>query len=223
MTRNCSRRALPFLLCLLFFLTGCAFTHMETAHQLGADETVFAVSLDNVGYGPIPRLGFSYLQGIEGQGDFGIHAGTTIFTANAGLSGRYYLTDRLNLGLQTDFMGVLFHFPLIEAEVFSGELWTVTPRLTTAVKDGEILYGGVQALAVTGFNLRGDDPPEFLALLGGLVLGFDFGSRADQGGIQLEILVYPFGYRQGRIGHTFYDLDEATPILGQISIGGYFL
>lgn len=210
-----------WILLYLPLLFGCSFTHMETANQLADDERVFAASLDNIGYGPIPRLSFSLLQGISDAGDFGIHGGTTVFTANAGLSGRYYLTDRLNLGLQTDFMGVLFHLPFVD-NVFDGGILSVTPRLTTATKEGEFFYAGVQSLVLTGFDLRGDGSTSLLAALGGIVLGIDFGSRSDGGGFQVELIYYPFGYREGDIGHTFDDLDRPTPILGQISFGTYF-
>ena len=97
---------------------GCAFTRMETANQLEAEELVYSGSLDNIGFGPIPRANFTVMSGVGGAGDVSAHVGTTIFTANAGLGARYYLGERLNLSLQGDVMTVLLGLPFSPHDPF---------------------------------------------------------------------------------------------------------
>lgn len=210
---------LPSLIvALAITLSACSFTRMETANQLEDGELVLSGSLDNIGFGPIPRANFTAMQGIAGDGDFSIHLGTTLFSANAGIGGRYYLNERINLSLQADVMTVLLGLPVSPHEPFDRFIVTAVPRFTTAVKEGEFFYTGIQANVLTGLD---SENTELLGGLGGLVLGMDFGSRAHGGGIQTELVLYPIQYRDGDV--TFFaDLDESQVVLLQFSLGGYF-
>ncbi len=206
------------LLCLAITLSACAFTKMETANQLQDGEQVYSASLDNIGFGPIPRANFSVMQGIANTGDVSAHVGTTLFSANAGIGGRFYLGERVNLSLQGDVMTVIFGLPVSPHERFERFIVTAVPRITTAVKEGEFFYGGLQANVLTGFE---SENTQVLGTLGGLVLGMDFGSRASGGGFQGELVLHPIQYRDGDL--TFFaDLDESQVVLFQLSIGGYF-
>ena len=191
---------------------------METANQLEDGDVVLAGSIDNIGYGPIPRASFTAMTGVEGSGDISAHIGTTLFTANIGLGARYYLTERVNLSLQGDASAVLIGIPVSPHNPRERVIVTAVPRVTTATKEGEFFYGGVQANVLTGFE---SENTELVGALGGVVLGLDFGSRVDGGGIQGELVLYPLQYRDGKT--TFFaDLNESQVVVFQFSFGGYW-
>ena len=209
---------IALLALLLLASSACALTRMETANQLEAEQTVMGGSIDNIGYGPIPRVQFYAMQGIADRGDISGHVGTSLLTANAGLGGRFYPTERINLSLQGDISTVLMDLPMTDHAFGDPTLLTAVPRLSTATKGDEFFYAGIQSNIVTELHT---DSPQLKGVLGGLILGLDFGSPDEGGGFQGELVLYPAQYQDGN--WTFFaDLNEGEIILFQISVGGYW-
>ncbi len=208
-------RYLGMTLCLLC-LAGCTFTKLETARQLDASETVYSGSLDFVGFGPIPRAQVNAMRGLGDRGDISAHIGTTLVSANAGLGGRLYLGDRFNLSLQTDAMTILIEHPW-GPNRFERFLVTGTPRLTTAVQDGEFFYGGLQSHVFTGVQ---PGQAEFLGLTGGVLAGIDIARSF--GGFQAELILYPISYFEGRVAFPTNFQDGDGVVVMQLSLGIYF-
>lgn len=166
--------------------TGCSYTTMTPAHRLEANDVVVSGHADVPGFLYLPRLSVQGVYGVGGAGDISAHAGTSLLSFNAGVGGRAYLTDWLNLELQGDFNSSLPFFEegdLID-EVVAGHI-AITPRLTTAVRDeGDFLYGGIQAAGFFIHSRTGDREREYSFLginLGGIVgMEFLFGNVAFQ-------------------------------------------
>lgn len=92
-------RSLSLLLAVLLFGAGCVQTSMLPAHQLGSGETTVAASIDEPGLLWIPRVNVQATHGF-GKGDLTVNLGGTANVLGGGLSGRYYLSDRVNGELQ---------------------------------------------------------------------------------------------------------------------------
>ncbi len=206
------------LLLVVWQLSGCAFTTMQTPQQLDANETAVSASLDVPGgldsYEPYftwsesrlgtSRLGIQAMYGIADHGDAGIHAGATLNTFNLGISGRYYIDDWLTAGVQTDYM-------------FALDLVTIAPRLLTATDDERWYYGGIQSHLF--FGVADDEP--FMNPLGGTI-GFAGGVEyvvddwAVPVGFQAEATLSPFYFGHGT---GLFILDRTTAGLYQIGAG----
>ena len=210
-----SRRPMATLGVLGFILSlsgvaGCAFTTMEPPRQLEADEVLYSGSLDVIGYGPIPEATFSVTQGVGDQGDVRAHVGTTIFTANVGVGGRYYLSDRYTLSLQADAKTLLWDLgvDIGPGSRFERTFLTATPRITTAVKEGEYFYGGLQSNVVTEIR---SEQTELLGAVGGIVIGLNLGDWTGAN-YQVELIGFPLSYQHNEISF-FGDLNQAEVLI----------
>lgn len=200
---------------------GCAFTQMETARQLDGGEAVVSGSLDWPGVGPVPRVSVNGMYGLGDVGDLSAHVGTTVFSGNAGIGGRFYLSDRLNLSLQADGMTILVDLGIPEVRQREAAIVTLTPRLTTAVRDGELFYGGIQANIFNGVERReGHRRTQFLGGAMGLVGGIDHHRMDSQVGFQAELIVFPLGLDEQATVTMIGD--DGTPVVAQLSLGMYF-
>lgn len=212
-------RFLPFCVALVAAVTtGCAFTTMQTPRQLEADEVVVSASVDVPGglddYEPYfswtearlgtTRLAAQGMYGIGDRGDVGLHVGTTRHSFNAGFSGRYYLSDWLTAGWQTDYLHRL-------------DLVTTTPRITTATDAERWYYSGLQTNLMFGNEDR-EQWMEFLGGTAGVVAGLEYVTDNWRlpVGFQAEAILSPvyFGH-----GNGLFAVDEGTPGIYQIGIG----
>ena len=212
---------LPALLLLALLLSqalGCAFTRMETARQLEANDVVLAGTLDWPGALYIPRAGFYAMYGVGGVGDISVHASTSLLTFHAGAGGRAYLGEYLILSLQSEAF-----VPLINDGMFVGDnaLLTFTPRLMSSAAEHRLVYGGVQSNLLTGIGGNNSAIEPVGALIGGFV-GFDHWSPQSGIGIQAEGIVLPFSVDQDGLNITGPDSDLGFIGLFQVSIGLYF-
>lgn len=212
-----------YLLILIYIsllVGGCAFTKMETARQLDGGEAVFSGSLDWPGVGPVPRASAGVAYGLGGGGDMSAHIGTTVFSGNAGVGGRVYLSERFNLGLQADAMTILTDFGMPEIRRREAAIISAVPRLTTAVKDGEFLYGGLQANVFNGVERvhEGGVNAEFLGVAFGAIVGVDYDFRDNPLGIQAELIIYPAGLDEGG-RPTIIGQQQTIPAVAQFNVG----
>jgi hypothetical protein len=170
-------------------LTGCSFTTMQTSRQLDKGEVVYSGALDLPGFLYIPRASAQAMYGF-GTGDIGAHLGTSLVLFNGGVSGRAYVTPWLTAGLQSDFMlfpGLdFFNGPGGDGD-FSG-LLTLSPRLTTATIEGDLLYGGLQSNLI--FATSPGYALEFTGVFVGLIGGLEY-VITDKVAIQAELTVSP--------------------------------
>lgn len=208
------------LVFLAVMLSGCAFSKMETAHQLEGGDILMSGTLDWPGMLYIPRANLNFMYGLGGVGDISAHVGTTMFTANAGLGGRVYLGDRLNLSLQGDAMYVIFDFDLGGSDR-TAALLTATPRLTTTAGDGRFVYGGIQSNIIVGYESTPADGMslEGLAILAGGLVGIDFFAEQTGLGVQTELIITPL-----LIGENGFEISTGPEaiLLGQFSVGFYY-
>lgn len=85
---------------------GCVQTAMTPAQQIEPGTTVLSASLDEPGFAYIPRLNAQLTQGLGG-GDLTANVSVpSLIGAGAGLTGRYYLSDRLTGELQLQAGGI---------------------------------------------------------------------------------------------------------------------
>ena len=177
-----TRPLAPLLAVLLLLGVGCAGQRVTPARQLQSGDLVVSGSVDTPGMFFLPRVSGQALYGI-GPGDVGVHAGTTVLTYNAGVTGRAYLGKSLILSAQGDYNRV----SLLQSETLIGGLITATGRLTNAVRAGRFLYGGPQ-LSVVAF--QDSDQLGFAGVNVGGVIGVDFLPRSNLG-IQAELSLSP--------------------------------
>ncbi len=207
------------LTALALTLTGCAFQHRETSRQLDHGEWVVGAALDVPGglegYGPYlswaearlatTRLSAGATYGILGRGDASLFVGTTQVSRNVGLSGRYYATDWLNVGLQTDFMHLM-------------NAVTLTPRLATTTTPERWYYGGLQTTLF--FGTEEQERFDFFGGTLGLLVGAEHITHrfALPLGLQAEAILSPWYYGQG---FGLFHTTESTPGLYQIGLGAH--
>lgn len=86
---------------------GCVQTAMTPAQQIEPGTTVLSASLDEPGVAYVPRLNAQLTQGLGG-GDLTANVSIpSLIGVGAGLTGRYYLSDRLTGELQLQAGGIL--------------------------------------------------------------------------------------------------------------------
>ena len=198
------------LIALGFMISGCAFTQMETAHQLDSGDYAISGSLAWPAALFLPRASVNAIYGLGGVGDISAHAGTSLLTANIGLGGRVYLTDWLTVSLQGDVMTLLID----ENVDFEYALVSLTPRLTTAASADNFVYGGIQANFTTfdfGFEQN--------LVLAGILGGVDYWSPESGLGGQMEIIFNPIAYAGGNL--ELFTGPEAV-VVGQFNVGFYY-
>jgi hypothetical protein len=159
-----TRRCLFGVLAAVLFLTGgCVQTAMLPAQQIEAGETVATVSLDEPGFLYIPRANVQFTAGLGG-GDVSANVSGPLL--GAGMTGRYYLSGRLNAEMQGQVTGL------------SGGLGEPQGLLLLGVKEnptgGDTVYLGARAGAIHGppfldFGGSPGDPPQTHPVVGATV------------------------------------------------------
>lgn len=207
---------------LVVLATGCSFTTVETARQLDAGEQVYSGSLAWPGWAYLPRVSANALYGIAGVGDASAHVGVTPGTFNFGTGARAYPSDRLILSLQSDAMTVWHDFGFDSPAAQNQFLTTLTPRVMTAVQEGEQWYVGVQTNIFNGLDLDDDGwNIEFQSAAIGPSIGHDELGIEDQFGVQAELFLLPVAVdAAGQFSFFGAGGDGIIPF--QFSVGGYF-
>ncbi|RAL21188.1 hypothetical protein DL240_13730 [Lujinxingia litoralis] len=203
--------------------SGCSFTTMETARQLESGEAVVGGSLDWPGLLYIPRASAYGKVGVGDKADLGLQAGFAFMTANLGASARLYPSDWLTLSLQTETV-----FVLGDSNDFSfgsdgrrAALINFTPRVSTALNEGDLFYAGVQSNVMTGFESNDSGTGSTYqfrgATLGGFVgLEYDLRERL---ALQAEFIMMPVSVdEEGRMNVLFFG-ESGIPALAQLSVG----
>lgn len=218
-----SRIAFASLLSALLMVVGCSFTTMETARQLDSNEIVASGSLDWPGYLIIPRANVNAMYGLGGFGDINAHMGGTPVSYNFGVGSRVYPSDQITLSLQTDFMNIFHDFGFSQADLNERFIATITPRVTTAVRDDQWFYGGVQANILNGLEYDRQDgwSGESFGMGAGPVIGVDYYFEDRGIGLQTELNVSPFGVDADGVPH-FVGTSDGGFFPFQFSVGGYF-
>src|SRR5690554_4442336 len=199
---------------------GCSFTTMETARQLDSGEAVVGAALDWPGLLYIPRASAYGKVGVGDRAGLGLQAGFAIITANVGATARLYPTDWLTMSLRTEAV-----FVIDDMDGFFGPgdnnaaLLVLTPRISTAVNEGDFLYGGIQSNLLSGweYNENGSDT-QFgfqAAAIGGFV-----GVEADMTpglSLQTELMLSPVTIDSNGVNVFF--ADGGSAMLFQWSVG----
>lgn len=199
---------------------GCSFTTMETARQLESGEAVVGGALDWPGLLYIPRASAYGKIGVGDRADLGLQGGFAFITANVGATARLYPTDWLTMSLQTE---AVFVIEDMDGFFASGEnnaaLLVLTPRISTAVNEGDFLYGGIQSNLLSGWEYndsRSDTQFGFqAAAIGGFV-----GVEADMTpglSLQTELLLMPVSVDEE--GVSVFFSNGGSAMLFQWSIG----
>jgi hypothetical protein len=194
--------------------TGCSFTTMQTSRQLDKGDLVVTGALDWPGFLIIPRVSGQVTYGLE-SGDISAHAGSSLFTFNAGATARGYLAPWLTGSLQGDIM----YLPIDEFFMGAGNsggawLMGVTPRLTTATVTGDLFYGGAQSTILFGVPSGGSNI-ELLGAFFGVIGGLEYVIQ-DNVSFQVELTVSPLYLTSDGLSSP---IAEGGPPVAQIGFG----
>jgi hypothetical protein len=135
-----------------FLFGGCVQTAMTPAQQIEPGTTVLSASLDEPGVAYVPRLNAQLTHGFGGGDLTATVSIPSLIGVGAGLTGRYYLSDRLTGELQLQAGGILRRTATLALlGIQKGPVNTVNGSVST----GSWYFGG-RAGATVG------EPPELL-------------------------------------------------------------
>lgn len=177
-------------LLLVVLTSGCSFATMTPAHKLDKGQVVVQGALDEPGFLYIPRLSGQATFGTGGA-DLGVHVGTTLLTANAGVTARAYLGNTA-LTLQADGIITTFDESLFSSSGTRFGTVTLTPRVGRLLNEGESVYYGAQLHGILPFNTDDGDLPSGPGFAAGGYLGYAWDSPGNVD-LQVELSAAPIG------------------------------
>jgi hypothetical protein len=183
----------------VLLLGGCALSYLETSRQLRDEEVASGVSLAVGPFALPPRVGIHSALGVGDAGDVSAFAGTGLFTLAVGAGGRFYLDDRLTLGLQGQITWIPW-FAREDVETVSGPsggVLSLTPRLTTSTTEDRFLYGGVQAWLPIGTWGEAPWAQTLDPVLAGVFVGAESMTSPKGWRYQLEVAWWPAAFGLG--------------------------
>lgn len=205
-------------------MSACATsTTAETARQLSKSETVLAGSIELPGATAIPKVGAQLTYGL-GRGDISARLGTALFLYTAGVGARFYPTPAMTLSLQAN-ASALYEIGVLGVAEGWVHLYSLTPRISSAVKGERVFYGGFQTNLHHRIH-KSYDPSspqgKQSAIAPGTFIGWDFYLPRLPIGGQIELLFSPLIYRVGEDTLRLISVDHDSISGLELSVALYW-